>query len=557
MNDDRPPLATWLRQNAALMYLGLAHLPFLTIYFYGLWQLEHYQFFPFALIAFACMFVARGDRANIQLNWVGSAAIALDILLLLASSVSNWPKLAAVGFVIYCFAITSNTWEWQVRRRLTSLTLLPLVLISPPRGLDLYAISWLQENTTWMASRLLERFGHLHLRRGNIIELPNKELLVEEACSGVQSLFTVLFLATLIVCWQRRGILHAIPLILSGVIFAGVMNVFRISAIAIAWQDNNLDLTHGWYHDALGYAALVVAILLLISADSLLHFFLAPFSDHRYGPFAGVYRNPFTLLWNYLCGGQRRVLGDEPVVSGPEFGLLTPRRLGIVALVAASLQGVVLLARGSGEAVVVESDLSTFQEGVLPKEIEGFTFVDYSTEARDRSSSWGLFSNVWEFNGFGLNTFVSCDHPFYDWHFLDICYRGDGWRVVMEPPLKDDPNWHSATFELEDEHLGQHGRVIYSHFSGAGDPMQPVTPGISATYVIDRIRDNFSSGLWSLISAPDERTAYQVQVYAFSSQEISEEQLIALRKLHLATRTVLNQHLNGAAQLAHSDPNTN
>ena len=40
--------------------------------------------------------------------------------------------------------------------------------------------------------------GYLHLRRGNIIELPDKQLLVEEACSGVQSLFTVLFLAVLI-----------------------------------------------------------------------------------------------------------------------------------------------------------------------------------------------------------------------------------------------------------------------------------------------------------------------------------------------------------------------
>ena len=52
MNDARPPLAIWLKQNAALSILALAHLPFLIVYFAGLWQLEHYQFFPFALVAF-------------------------------------------------------------------------------------------------------------------------------------------------------------------------------------------------------------------------------------------------------------------------------------------------------------------------------------------------------------------------------------------------------------------------------------------------------------------------------------------------------------------------
>ena len=236
----------------------------------------------------------------------------------------------------------------------------------------------------------MERFGHLHLRKGNTIELPDKQLLVEEACSGVQSLFTVLFLAALIVCWRRRGILHAVPLILSGVVFAGAMNVFRISAIAVAWQDNQLDLSHGWYHDALGYMALLLAILLLVSTDALLLFFMASFNDHEYGPFAGVYRNPFTVLWNFISSGRRKIAGIETPVARPRLGLLTPRRLIAVALVAGSFQGLILCRGGTGEVARVDSDLSTFQEGLLSEQIEGFSFEGYSTESRSRSSKWGL-----------------------------------------------------------------------------------------------------------------------------------------------------------------------
>ena len=117
--------------------------------------------------------------------------------------------------------------------------------------------------------------------------------------------------------------------------------------------------------------------------------------------------------------------------------------------------------------------------------------------------------------------------------------------MVIEPSLKDDPKWHSATFTLENKYLEKHGRVIYSHFSASGAPMQPVTPGFSVAYVIERVQDSFSRGLWSRMSDPEDRTAYQVQLYVVSSREITDEQLLALRKLHMATRDVLNQHFSG------------
>ncbi len=536
------PLTGWLRQNSALGLLGLAHLPFLTVYFAGLWHVEHYQFFPFALIAFFGLYIARGKRKPIHIGWAGRCAIAVDISMLLVSSLANWPKLTAVSFVFFCFAVTRGTWEWQFPRRLTSLTLIPLVLITPPRGLDVDVIFWLQENTTWLASRMLESLGHLHLRRGNIIELVNKQLLVEEACSGVQSLFTVMFLAMLIVCWQRRRILHTVLLLPAGFLFAGTMNVFRVVAIAVAWQNWQLDITEGWKHDALGYTALLGAILLLISTDALLYFFLTPFNDHVYGPFVGMYSNPFTSVWNFLCGSL--FSGDGATLTGLQWEWLSVRKVRVVVLVAGSLQGVILLAGGIGQMSVTDSDLTIFEESLLPEQIEGFNVVEYSTETRNRSSSWGQYSNIWRLRGQGLSASVSCDHPFLDWHYLNLCYTGSGWTVGQMSELKDDPVWRSATFDLKDEQLGRYGVVIYSHFSANGRPMQPSTPGFSVAYVIDRLRENFSRGLWSLMSEPVDRTSYQVQIFADSSREITDEQLATLRKLHVTTRTLLYQHYN-------------
>lgn len=552
MNDSQPSLSNFIRQNAPLVLLAAAHLPFLAVYFAGLWRLEHYQFFPFALAAFAWLYLTRAERKPILLSWTGKAALLISIVMLIVSSMAYWPKLTAVSFVFLSFAVTSGTDDAQAPRRLTSLTLLPMILITPPRGLDLHAIFWLQQKTTWLASRVLESLGHLHLQRGNIIELPSRQLMVEEACSGVQSLFTVLFLAILIVCWQRRGLLHTLLLLPTGIAFAGSMNVFRIVMIAVAWQDWKLDLTSGWQHDVLGYFALLLAVLLLLSTDSLLHFLFAPFRDHIYGPFTGLYRNPFTSLWNFVCGGVPR-----PAASGRSW-LPLRLQLGIgasAAVLLGGLQTVLLIAGGIETTTLQKSDPAFFAEDVLPAEIEGFTVVNYSTETRSDNSNWGEFSNLWQCTGHGLSVVVSCDHPFLDWHYLNLCYTGNGWTVLPADELSDDPEWHAATFAMTEDQLGRHGRVIYSHFTADGDPMQPSNPGLSVGYLIDRVRQHAARGLWSLLTDPDNRTTYQVQVFAESGNPVSSEQLTALRRLHLTTRRLLQEHFI-AGQAADTTGNT-
>jgi hypothetical protein len=122
---------------------------------------------------------------------------------------------------------------------LTYLTLLPLLLVRPPGKLDTFALHWLQENTTWLASRVLEALRRLHLHRGNIIELPDRPILVEEACSRVQSLFTVLFLAAFIVCWDRRSLLQTCLLFAAGFLFAGGIQLVVQHSLA---DDENSEL---------------------------------------------------------------------------------------------------------------------------------------------------------------------------------------------------------------------------------------------------------------------------------------------------------------------------
>ena len=170
-------------------------------------------------------------------------------------------------------------------------------MIRLPRNGDQQIILSLQTITTKMASQILDRFGFLHFRSGNVLEFPGKRFMVEEACSGVQSLFTVLFIGAFVVCWIRRPLAHIALVLMMGALLAGFMNLCRILVIAIAWDRYGADLSAGIPHDIVGYVSLGAATLLLLTFDAALTVVTAPIPLSMETRESG---NPFVILWNTL-----------------------------------------------------------------------------------------------------------------------------------------------------------------------------------------------------------------------------------------------------------------
>src|SRR6202040_4270378 len=107
----------------------------------------------------------------------------------------------------------------------------------------------------------LHLFGIAAIRDGNLIELANTTVGVEEACSGVRSLISCVFggfffsAALVRRPWSRVLIIAlAAPLALA-------MNFFRSLTLTLL-ANRGVDISHTW-HDATGYAVLGVTALLL------------------------------------------------------------------------------------------------------------------------------------------------------------------------------------------------------------------------------------------------------------------------------------------------------
>ena len=274
------------------------HLPMTIRYFVELWPRQHYQFFPFAIMAFIVLFATRKAEQPEQWNWLTKLFIGLDLACLLAGCVLFSPWFFTVGLLCCLAAWCLASQDDGYQRSLLYLAALPLVAIRLPLNYDEPVIMWLQRVTTAVTSGVLHRTGMLHYREGNVLNFPGKSFMVEEACSGVQSLFTILFLATLVFCLKRRSFVHALCLLSFGLILSGMMNILRVVTIAVAWDVDAIDLSKGWPHDTLGYICLGLAAVMLMSADQLLEFCLDPMLDVRRHGGGSLYFNPLIALWN-------------------------------------------------------------------------------------------------------------------------------------------------------------------------------------------------------------------------------------------------------------------
>ena len=86
---------------------------------------------------------------------------------------------------------------------------------------------------------MLDLLGVPHLREGNILSIPGKQLLVEEACSGVNSVLFMSSACVFYVLWRRRPILF-LPVIFFLTIGAVLLgNLFRITSGACATRSKS------------------------------------------------------------------------------------------------------------------------------------------------------------------------------------------------------------------------------------------------------------------------------------------------------------------------------
>jgi exosortase len=440
-----------------------AYSPLLLIEASELWRRPHYQFFPLVLLGSG--YVAWRDTAwlgqltpgnrkrSLCLIGVAWAFLGLAVLLM-----SPW-----LGTVAALVAVPAAAYGWGggrlVRHVLPAWALL-WVAVPPPGDLDGTLVAGLQSVASNWSSALLDLFHVFHLRTGNVIEVTDRVLLIEEACSGAHSFFVILAGTLFLVLVLNRGALHGLVLVASALLWVVLGNVARIVAVTWCQERWEVDLLGGWRHELAGFGVTVGVLVLVTSTDAvylelsgalraLWHSRVEAFRRWRAGA-----RGEWLLG---ACAGASSPAEDDPIRSvSPAAEPLERTRLPALArtalvcwpttaaVAALALVQVACLWQGVASAFMERDGLgqrlrAVLAANLLPERWGDLRLRSFQRKSQGAGHSMGEFSWAWEYALGRHRVTVSVDYPFKGWHDLPHCYQSQGWTVSSRS--RRDSRW--------------------------------------------------------------------------------------------------------------------
>jgi exosortase len=281
----------------------LAFAPLLVVFFLNLWAREPYQFFPLSIAA-ACYLAYRelkqrsevgGQRSEVGGPTSGSSTdspahrpteapalltsdlrpltsvlcLAPSLLLLGVATVFWSPWLAAIAAFLGLIGLTLRRGGWGLFVAMIPALLMLAIIIPPPFNLDSRLTLALRSLAVRWSSPMLDLLGVTHVITGNLIEIPGRQLLVAEACSGINSVLSTLAACLFYLLLRRRSVLESIFALACTGIFVLLGNVARFTLGAWLLFRWRIDILSGWWHAGFGLVLFISYIVLILSFDQL------------------------------------------------------------------------------------------------------------------------------------------------------------------------------------------------------------------------------------------------------------------------------------------------
>jgi exosortase/archaeosortase family protein len=468
--------------------------------------------------------------------------------------------------------------------------LLPWLALPLPLNRDQQLVSFLQRLSSRLSSFMLDWVGVIHLMDGNTLLLGEKQFFVDEACSGIISVMSIIACAVIYGVWRNRPPLHLVVLAAAGVGWATLMNVARISVIALVYQWYGVDWSKGTPHEILGLVIFLLTFLALVSTDYVLLVLLTPIGVDYVKQYGQRIRHGAWLVaaWDWLLSRGRPALaawpsgawppeeypaggGANPASSverrerqesgeEPPRGYLAKGEGNSRALAARFVLGVVPLAAFGALAAAqlaiphAQRDPSRMPHNLeralalvatsLPTELSSAKQTKFTAEERARDDVFGNFSRIYQYQDrYGNIYLVSCDFPLEaGGHELTVCYEGIGWQMVRrevrpDPEKSQNPlttwGYAEADFTMPD---GSAAALAFCSFDEYGTRVTP--PSYS-------LWDDFWRSLQRQSWANRSERTFQVQVWTTAAGTVHEEQKQLARDLLLGVRNRFRELVTG------------
>lgn len=522
-----------------------------------LWSRDHYQYFPLVLCASAGLAWYRLQDAK----WDHTPCLTFRVL---AFGIAAFPLFAAaalfqsnwLGSLEGILLLWTLIWFYggsTIADQLRGPVFLLLLAIPIPLNFDLKLIIRLQQIATAAASSLLDMLHVWHSTSGVAITTIQKSFMVEEACSGIHSLFSCLCAVIFVCVFRRSGFIR---ILINAIQTAGwviAANAFRVFLVVYTFSKWELPLDKGWPHEALGVLTYALALGLSLSTDRLF-LFLIPISQTGSMKPATVYNATERVItqWLTLVGSStKRInrflnagrLKEQPsrwILAGILVLLFAPLASLNYARAITNLRAVATAPNSAGTPSFIGNMSKIVTDNAVPLKVDQWKLVDTARINRTPDDPQGTNSTVFTFAGEGLTATFSVDGYYSEWHDLAYCYTGLGWKLKSQQNFKDASSGnHITQLSLYTDD----GQYSVSYFSCFDSRKQSVKPGEATIGVIPTISVLMDRLPWSSQADSEEvkivPPIFQLQLMCSSSHDLLDYERENLRKLF----SILSQHV--------------
>lgn len=583
----------WMRYAPAGLIV-LPFLPILLLHGRELWARPHYQFFPLvipgaaALVWKWCGRLGRLEPGNPALS-NGIAVLTWAMLAFAVACIS--PGLGAFAALVALLLTAYTLGGWRLTVAALPAWGLLWLAIPPPRHYDVALIVKLQNLVSRWSSQLLDLIGVYHMMDGNVVDVGGAPLLVDQACSGVYSLITLLIGTLFYALWVRTPPIRAAILLAASIVWVVFGNLVRIVLVVVLTTRWGIDASSGWRHEVLGLVTFVMMLSLVLSTDRLLsfvqsgiHWLWSSAQEVRrrqaeLKKSAGK-KNMGALDLRRRSGSRsRRAIevtaetgkaivptplpaepaGPKPLpvaAMAPDAGrteLPDLRRTWLGSWGFAAAFGVLFIPQlmmpgAHWKDVLLANDVyqtlfKSIDAASLPAQLGPFQFLKFDESDRSKDNSWGEHSKLWIYNsGPSSVSVVSLDYEFVDWHELTECYKAQGWVMVKravftpnDPLAKDGGKPYGPVVAAWFVNLdGRNKYLLFGLYDRKGRPMEPNDTRSLVTELTGRFKSWFRTG--DAGGSDAEVLCYQLQTFIDSDRLLDERGMQSALELHATAR---------------------
>jgi exosortase len=232
-------------------------------------DMSHGFFVP--VIAGYIVWLRRDELAALQpeTNWWALLVMAYGAFQLMLGALAVELFLTRTSLLITLIGVVWLLGGTRILRMLAFPLALCFLMVPIPSVIYTSITFPLQLLASWLAEHALSILNVPVLREGNVLILPNQELSVVEACSGIRSLLSLTFLSLVYGYFFERRTWIRIVLFFSTIPIAIVANGSRVTLTGVLSQVKP-ELAEGAFHTASGWVIFMLALVILIFVHQVL-----------------------------------------------------------------------------------------------------------------------------------------------------------------------------------------------------------------------------------------------------------------------------------------------